>query len=148
MLATPRPAVGTGGRADVRSIVPGVAAMAIMQAGIFGVVFSLIRYKTGGVLRRLPLQWSTSRNEFFPYWNYQEKSEPSVADLWAQMTVLNSAWNLFCARCHTTSTFSAVSRLITAPAGRFMPLWRTAAAAGLSPGSAESSRITSGRWTM
>lgn len=34
-------------------LVPGVAAMAIMQAGIFGVVFSLIRYKTGGVLRRL-----------------------------------------------------------------------------------------------
>jgi ABC-2 type transport system permease protein len=27
--------------------------MAIMQSGIFGVVFSLIRYKTGGVLRRL-----------------------------------------------------------------------------------------------
>ena len=34
-------------------LVPGVAAMAIMQSGIFGVVFSLIRYKTGGVLRRL-----------------------------------------------------------------------------------------------
>jgi ABC-2 type transport system permease protein len=34
-------------------IVPGVAAMAIMQSGLFGVVFSLIRYKTGGVLRRL-----------------------------------------------------------------------------------------------
>ena len=34
-------------------LVPGVAAMAIMQAGIFGVVFSLIRYKTGGILRRL-----------------------------------------------------------------------------------------------
>lgn len=34
-------------------LVPGVAAMAIMQAGIFGVVFSLIRFKTGGVLRRL-----------------------------------------------------------------------------------------------
>lgn len=34
-------------------LVPGVAAMAIMQAGIFGVVFSLIRFKTGGILRRL-----------------------------------------------------------------------------------------------
>lgn len=34
-------------------LVPGIAAMAIMQAGIFGVVFSLIRFKTGGVLRRL-----------------------------------------------------------------------------------------------
>lgn len=34
-------------------LVPGVAAMAIMQAGIFGVVFTLIRFKTGGVLRRL-----------------------------------------------------------------------------------------------
>ncbi len=34
-------------------LVPGIAAMAIMQGGIFGVVFSLIRFKTGGVLRRL-----------------------------------------------------------------------------------------------
>lgn len=34
-------------------LVPGIAALAIMQAGIFGVVFSLIRFKTGGVLRRL-----------------------------------------------------------------------------------------------
>ena len=34
-------------------LVPGVAAMAIMQGGIFGVVFTLIRFKTGGVLRRL-----------------------------------------------------------------------------------------------
>lgn len=56
----------------------------------------------GGVLRRMPLQWSVERGEYFPYWNYQEKSTPSVADLWAQMTTLNSAWNLFCARCHTT----------------------------------------------
>ena len=57
----------------------------------------------GGVLRRLPLQWSTEMQDFFPYWNVQEGSTPSVADLWAQMTVLNSAWNLFCARCHTTA---------------------------------------------
>ncbi len=34
-------------------LVPGIAAMAIMQGGVFGVVFSLIRFKTGGVLRRL-----------------------------------------------------------------------------------------------
>jgi len=58
--------------------------------------------ETGGVLRRLPLQWSTARGEFFPYWNFQEGSLPTVADLWAQMEVPNSAWNLFCARCHTT----------------------------------------------
>lgn len=55
-----------------------------------------------GVLRRLPIQWSVERQEFFPYWNFQEQSEPSVHDLWAQMDVNNSAWNLFCARCHTT----------------------------------------------
>lgn len=55
-----------------------------------------------GVLRRLPLQWSNTRQEFFPYWNLQEGSQPSVEDLWAQMQTLNSAWNLFCARCHTT----------------------------------------------
>ncbi len=59
--------------------------------------------EAGGVLRRLPLQWSTEQQAFFPYWNYQEGSSPSVADLWAQMTTLNSAWNLFCARCHTTN---------------------------------------------
>ena len=56
----------------------------------------------GGVLRRLPLEWSTARHEFFPYWNLQENSDPSLVDLWAQMTSANSAWNLFCARCHTT----------------------------------------------
>lgn len=55
-----------------------------------------------GVLRRLPLQWSNSRGEFFSYWNEQEKSQHSVKDLWAQMKPLNSAWNLYCARCHTT----------------------------------------------
>lgn len=55
-----------------------------------------------GVLRRLPLQWSTSQRAFFPYWNFQEGSEPTLTDLWAQMGTLNSAWNLFCARCHTT----------------------------------------------
>ena len=58
--------------------------------------------ETGGVLRRLPLQWSVPRQEFFPYWNLQEQSTPSVSDLWAQMNTQNSAWNLFCARCHTT----------------------------------------------
>ncbi len=58
--------------------------------------------EAGGVLRRLPLQWSTEREDFFPYWNYQEGSLPTLPDLWAQMTTLNSAWNLFCARCHTT----------------------------------------------
>jgi hypothetical protein len=56
----------------------------------------------GGVLRRLPLQWSTARQEFFPYWNVQENSDQTVADLWAQMTTTNSAWNLYCARCHVT----------------------------------------------
>ena len=55
-----------------------------------------------GVLRRLPVQWSTARGDFFAYWNEQEKSQHSVKDLWAQMKPLNSAWNLYCARCHTT----------------------------------------------
>jgi len=58
--------------------------------------------EAGGVLRRLPLQWSTRRQEFFPYWNLQEGSTPTLNDLWQQMTTANSAWNLFCARCHTT----------------------------------------------
>ena len=57
----------------------------------------------GGVLRRLPLQWSVARGEFFAYWNEQEKSRHSVKDLWAQMLPQNSAWNLYCARCHTTN---------------------------------------------
>lgn len=57
----------------------------------------------GGVLRRLPLQWSQKRQEFFPYWNFQEGSSPSTADFREQMHSLNSAWNLFCARCHTTN---------------------------------------------
>ena len=56
----------------------------------------------GGVLRRLPLQWSVSRQEYFPYWNLQEGSTPSAADFAAQMKSMNSAWNLYCARCHTT----------------------------------------------
>ena len=34
-------------------LVPGIAAMAIMQAGIFGVVFTLVRFRAQGVLRRL-----------------------------------------------------------------------------------------------
>lgn len=34
-------------------LVPGIASMAIMQAGIFGVVFTLIRFRSQGVLRRL-----------------------------------------------------------------------------------------------
>lgn len=59
--------------------------------------------EANGVLRRLPLQWSVERGEYFSYWNYQEGSEISVEDLWAQMGSLNSAWNLFCARCHTTN---------------------------------------------
>ncbi len=58
--------------------------------------------EAGGVLRRLPLEWSVVRQEFFPYWNMQENSLPTMEDLWAQMGSLNSAWNLFCARCHTT----------------------------------------------
>ncbi len=58
--------------------------------------------ESGGVLRRLPLEWSVARGEYFPYWNLQENSQPSQEDLWAQMRSLNSAWNLFCARCHTT----------------------------------------------
>ncbi|RBP51139.1 multiheme c-type cytochrome [Arenicella xantha] len=57
----------------------------------------------GGVLRRLPVQWSVSRGDFFSYWNEQEKSQHSVQDLWEQMQPLNSAWNLYCARCHTTN---------------------------------------------
>ncbi|MHC4428612.1 MAG: multiheme c-type cytochrome, partial [Planctomycetota bacterium] len=57
----------------------------------------------GGVLRRLPLQWSVKRGEYFPYWNLQEGSAPSVDDLWMQMRSQNSAWNLFCARCHVTN---------------------------------------------
>lgn len=58
--------------------------------------------EAGGVLRRLPLEWSLARKEYFPYWNFQEGTPPSMDDLWQQMTTLNSAWNLFCARCHTT----------------------------------------------
>ena len=57
----------------------------------------------GGVLRRLPLQWSVARDTFFPYWNFQEHSAESVEDLWAQTRSMNSAWNLFCARCHVTN---------------------------------------------
>lgn len=34
-------------------LVPGVAAMAIMQGGLFGVVFTLVAYKNRGILRRL-----------------------------------------------------------------------------------------------
>ena len=34
-------------------LVPGIAAMALMQAGIFGVVFTLVRFRAQGVLRRL-----------------------------------------------------------------------------------------------
>lgn len=56
----------------------------------------------GGILRRLPLQWSVEMGDYFPYWNVQEGSLPTLEDLWVQMTTLNSAWNLFCARCHTT----------------------------------------------
>ena len=59
--------------------------------------------ETDGVLRRLPVQWSVPRNEFFAYWNEQEQSPQTPDDLWAQMETLNSAWNLFCARCHTTN---------------------------------------------
>lgn len=58
--------------------------------------------EAGGVLRRLPLQWSTRLQEYFPYWNVQEGSTPTLEDLWAQMGSQNSAWNLYCARCHTT----------------------------------------------
>lgn len=57
----------------------------------------------GGVLRRLPLQWSTATGSYFPYWNVQENTPQTLPDLWRQMTSLNSAWNLFCARCHTTN---------------------------------------------
>ncbi|WJG10171.1 multiheme c-type cytochrome [Aliiglaciecola sp. LCG003] len=57
----------------------------------------------GGVLRRLPVQWSVARGEFFAYWNEQEQSPETVQDLWEQMKPLNSAWNLYCARCHTTN---------------------------------------------
>ena len=57
----------------------------------------------GGVLRRLPIQWSVPRQDFFAYWNEQEQSPQSVHDLWEQMKPKNSAWNLYCARCHTTN---------------------------------------------
>lgn len=56
-----------------------------------------------GVYRRLPVQWSVSRGDFFSYWNEQEGSAHTIADLWAQMGSLNSAWNLYCGRCHTTN---------------------------------------------
>lgn len=59
--------------------------------------------EAGGVLRRLPLQWSTARQAFFPYWNVQEGSDQTLQDLWDQMRTTNSAWNLYCARCHTTN---------------------------------------------
>ncbi len=58
--------------------------------------------EAGGVIRRLPLQWSTATQSYFPYWNVQENSAQTVDDLWAQMRSLNSAWNMYCARCHTT----------------------------------------------
>jgi len=61
-----------------------------------------ITREDGGVLRRLPLQWSVERQEFFAYWNLQERSLPTLNDLWAQTTSMNSAWNLYCAQCHTT----------------------------------------------
>ncbi len=57
----------------------------------------------GGVLRRLPLQWSNDLQDYFSYWNFQEKRPTTAPDLWDQMRPLNSAWNLFCARCHTTN---------------------------------------------
>ncbi|MEM7115804.1 MAG: multiheme c-type cytochrome [Chloroflexota bacterium] len=57
----------------------------------------------GGVLRRLPLQWSVEAQAYFAYWNFQEGSLSTTSDLWAQMQSLNSAWNLYCARCHTTN---------------------------------------------
>ena len=58
----------------------------------------------GGILRRLPLQWSVARQEYFPYWNYQAGITPTAEELWSQMTVYreNSSWNVFCGRCHTT----------------------------------------------
>lgn len=34
-------------------LVPGIAAMALMQGGIFGVIFTLVRFRAQGVLRRL-----------------------------------------------------------------------------------------------
>jgi ABC-2 type transport system permease protein len=34
-------------------LVPGIAAMAIMQGGLFGVVFTIVAYKSRGILRRL-----------------------------------------------------------------------------------------------
>lgn len=63
-----------------------------------------VHLEPGGVYRRLPLQWSTSRKEFFPYWNFQEQSVPSAEDFWLQIFsyTKNSSWNTFCARCHTT----------------------------------------------
>lgn len=59
--------------------------------------------EAGGVLRRLPLQWSTATQSFFPYWNRQEGSPQTLDDLWAQMRTTNSAWNVYCARCHVTN---------------------------------------------
>ena len=57
----------------------------------------------GGVLRRLPLQWSTAKQSYFSYWNLQEGSDQTLDDLWQQMSALHSAWNVYCARCHTTN---------------------------------------------
>src|SRR5262249_40555048 len=53
-----------------------------------------------GVLRKLPLEWSQARQEFFDYWGWQEGQPSSLLDLWHQTQVPNSAWNLYCARCH------------------------------------------------
>jgi hypothetical protein len=61
-----------------------------------------ITRERNGVLRRLPLQWFPARQDFYPYWNHQEDTLPDQLDLWSQMNVPNSAWNLFCGRCHTT----------------------------------------------
>ena len=58
--------------------------------------------EAGGVIRRLPLQWSTATQSFFSYWNKQENSPQTLDDLWAQMRTTNSAWNVYCARCHVT----------------------------------------------
>lgn len=58
--------------------------------------------EAGGVLRRLPLQSSTARQGFFPFWNIREGSEQTLGDLCAQMLTTNFAWNMCCTRCHVT----------------------------------------------
>ena len=60
--------------------------------------------KLTGVLRRLPLQWSTAKQAFFPLLEYSGKQRPDAFRICGpRWRPRNSAWNLYCARCHTTN---------------------------------------------